>query len=65
MAKVGRKPQRTAVVWSPEIAYATGLIATDGCIVTNVSFYFRNMPNQEKIENNSRTRYSRDIDRSK
>ncbi|MBU6323488.1 MAG: hypothetical protein KGI41_02100 [Patescibacteria group bacterium] len=30
MAKRGAKPKRREVVWSPELAYAVGLIATDG-----------------------------------
>lgn len=28
----GPKPRRKEVVWSPELAYAIGLIATDGCL---------------------------------
>jgi len=28
----GPKPKGKKVVWSPELAYATGLIATDGCL---------------------------------
>src|SRR3989338_3878914 len=30
MGKRGPKPRRREVVWSPELAYAVGLIATDG-----------------------------------
>lgn len=32
MATVGSKPKRGEVIWSPDIAYAVGLIATDGCL---------------------------------
>jgi hypothetical protein len=32
MGKRGPKPKRREVVWSPELAYAIGLIATDGCL---------------------------------
>lgn len=32
MEKRGPKPKRKEVVWSPELAYAVGLIATDGCL---------------------------------
>lgn len=28
----GPKPKRREVIWSPELAYAIGLIATDGCL---------------------------------
>lgn len=30
--KRGRKPGRSEVVWSADLAYATGLMATDGCL---------------------------------
>lgn len=32
MGKRGPKPRRKEVVWSPELAYAIGLISTDGCL---------------------------------
>ncbi len=32
MGKRGPKPRREEVVWSSELAYAIGLIATDGCL---------------------------------
>ncbi len=32
MTKPGPKPRRTNIEWSPELAYAVGLIATDGCL---------------------------------
>lgn len=32
MGKRGTKPRRKEIVWSPELAYAIGLIATDGCL---------------------------------
>lgn len=32
MGKRGSKPKRNNIVWSPEIAYAVGLMATDGCL---------------------------------
>lgn len=32
MGKRGPKPKRGEIVWSSELAYAVGLIATDGCL---------------------------------
>lgn len=32
MGKRGPKPKRTQITWSADIAYAVGLIATDGCL---------------------------------
>lgn len=32
MGKRGPKPKRKEVIWSPELAYAIGLIASDGCL---------------------------------
>ena len=32
MGKRGPQPRRREVVWSPELAYAIGLIASDGCL---------------------------------
>lgn len=32
MKKVGARPKRGVVEWSADIAYATGLMATDGCL---------------------------------
>jgi len=35
MGKRGPKPRRKEVIWSPELAYAIGLIATDGNLSTS------------------------------
>jgi hypothetical protein len=35
MGTPGRKPKRKEVTWSPEIAYAVGLMATDGSLSKN------------------------------
>ncbi|MHB8710328.1 MAG: LAGLIDADG family homing endonuclease [Minisyncoccota bacterium] len=35
MGKRGPKPKRKEVIWSPELAYAIGLIATDGSLSTS------------------------------
>ncbi len=32
MSRFGRKPKRAEVVWTPELAYAVGLMVTDGCL---------------------------------
>lgn len=32
MGLCGPKPRRKEVIWTPELAYAVGLIATDGCL---------------------------------
>ena len=35
MAKRGPKPRRKEVIWSPELAYGIGLMASDGCLYSN------------------------------
>lgn len=51
MGKRGPKPKRTEVVWSPELAYAIGLIASDGCLSNDGRHLFFVSKDIEQIEN--------------
>src|SRR3989344_540560 len=47
----GPKPRRREVVWSPELAYAVGLIASDGCLSSDGRHLFFVSKDSEQIEN--------------
>jgi len=47
----GPKPKRREVVWSPELAYAIGLIATDGCLSNDGRHLFFVSKDLEQIKN--------------
>lgn len=47
----GSKPRRGEVVWSPEFAYAVGLIATDGCLSGDGRHFIFVSKDIEQIEN--------------
>src|SRR3990167_4467726 len=47
----GPKPKRREVVWSPELAYAIGLIATDGCLSNDERHLFFVSKDLEQIKN--------------
>ena len=51
MGKRGPKPKRKDIVWTPELAYAVGLITTDGCLSNDgrhLTFVSKDM---EQIQN--------------
>src|SRR3989344_7610654 len=47
----GPKPRRREVVWSPELAYAVGLIASDGCLSSDGRHLFFVSKDLEQINN--------------
>ncbi len=47
----GPKPKRKDVIWSSELAYAIGLIATDGCLSNDGRHLFLVSKDLEQIEN--------------
>ncbi|MDP2651744.1 MAG: hypothetical protein Q8O94_01265, partial [bacterium] len=47
----GPKPKRREVVWSPKLAYAIGLIATDGCLSNDGRHLFFVSKDIEQIKN--------------
>jgi len=47
----GPKPRRREVIWSPELAYAIGLIATDGCLSGDKRHIVFVSKDLEQIEN--------------
>lgn len=51
MGKRGPKPKRREVVWSPEFAYAVGLIASDGCLSNDGRHLFFVSKDLEQIKN--------------
>lgn len=51
MAKRGPKPRRDKVVWSPDLAYAIGLITTDGYLAKNSSLIDLTSKDIEQLEN--------------
>jgi len=51
MGKRGPKPKRKEVVWSSELAYAIGLIASDGCLSNDGRHLFFVSKDLEQIEN--------------
>lgn len=51
MAKRGVKPKRREVVWSSELAYAIGLIATDGCLSSDGRHLTLVSKDVEQLEN--------------
>lgn len=51
MGKRGPKPKRREVIWSPEFAYAVGLIASDGCLSGDGRHLFFVSKEIEQIEN--------------
>jgi hypothetical protein len=51
MAEPGSKPKRGEVRWSPEIAYAVGLIATDGCLSTSGRHIELTSKDEEQLTN--------------
>lgn len=51
MAKRGPKPKRKEVIWSPELAYAIGLIASDGCLSNDGRHLFFVSKDIEQIQN--------------
>lgn len=51
MGKRGPKPKRKEVVWSPELAYAIGLIATDGSLSTDGRHLDFTSKDLEQIQN--------------
>jgi hypothetical protein len=50
----GPKPKRREVVWSPELAYAVGLIASDGCLLNDGRHLDFTSIDIEQIKNISR-----------
>ena len=51
MAKTGPKPRRKEVVWSAELAYGIGLMASDGCLLSDgrhLAFVSKDL---EQVEN--------------
>lgn len=55
MAKPGPKPkERISQTWSPNLAYAVGLIATDGCLARNASLVDLTSKDREQLENFSK-----------
>lgn len=51
MGKRGPKPKGREVVWSPELAYAIGLIASDGCLSGDGRHLFLVSKDLEQIKN--------------
>jgi len=51
MAGVGAKPRRGEVQWSSNIAYAVGLIATDGCLSTSGRHIELTSKDKDQLEN--------------
>jgi len=51
MGKVGPKPKREEVVWSPEVAYTVGLIATNGCLYPDSRHLSITSKDRKQIEN--------------
>lgn len=51
MGKRGPKPKIREIVWSPELAYAIGLIATDGCLSSDGRHLFLVSKDIEQIRN--------------
>ena len=51
MGKRGPKPKRREVVWSPELAYAVGLLATDGCLSNDGRHLILVSKDLEQLEN--------------
>ncbi len=47
----GPKPKRREVIWSPELAYAIGLIATDGCLSNDGRHLFFVSKDIQQIKN--------------
>jgi hypothetical protein len=51
MARRGAKPKRREVVWSPEFAYAVGLMTSDGCLSNDERHLSLVSKDIEQIEN--------------
>jgi hypothetical protein len=52
MAKTGSAPKRKEVLWSSEIAYGVGLMASDGCLSSNgrhMAFVSKDLEQMENI----------------
>lgn len=47
----GPKPKRKEIIWSPELAYAIGLIASDGCLSNDGRHLFFVSKDIEQIKN--------------
>jgi hypothetical protein len=54
MGKRGPKPLRKEVIWSPKLAYAIGLIATDGCLSPDGRHILFVSKDIEQLENMAR-----------
>lgn len=51
MGKPGPKPRRREVLWSPDIAYAVGLMASDGCLSSDGRHFTFVSKDKEQIDN--------------
>lgn len=51
MGMRGPKPKRKEVIWSPEVAYAVGLMASDGCLSPDGRHLDLTSKDLEQIEN--------------
>lgn len=51
MAKRGRKPKKREIVWSPELAYAVGLMASDGNLSPDGRHLIFVSKDREQLEN--------------
>lgn len=50
MGKRGPKPKGKEVIWSPDLAYVTGLITTDGCLSSDQRHLSLVSKDQEQLE---------------
>lgn len=51
MGKRGPKPRRKEVIWTPELAYAVGLITTDGCLSPDGRHLLLTSKDLEQVQN--------------